>query len=230
MIKDIFETRGNSIYCNHNMNLTLEKTNVEFLDDGNLSVMLFGSVVVITDTPNFENHVITLGSKVIIPIYNKDQISNRDDDSDYIMISFYKGDKFIEDTHIPQTIDNVAVLFKTFTGGHLSKYIPYGRYYDIIKNNIEINLGNGPEKGSIMFPKILLELLIGEMFINDHGEKLRRTNDDVGIPASVDDIIQTSGTFNSMIHEDPDKAILLNKVKTDSQQIQPSVLEEFFRK
>ena len=80
------------------------------------------------------------------------------------------------------------------------------------------------------FPKILLELMLGEMFINEHGQKARVTGEALAIPASIDDIIQTAGAFNSMTFEDANKSILINKGKTKEQQIQESKIEEYFRK
>lgn len=230
-IKDIFETRGNSIYCKYETMVYIEESNVTELEDGNLSVMLFGALCVVfpKNVPGGVVKIITLGSKAIIPIYSKDNVQTEDG---HVVITFLAGDCFILNRFIPQEIDNVADMFETFTSGHLSKLIPYGLYYDIIKNNIEINLGNGKKKGKIMFPKILLELLIGEMFLDDKGNKIRRSADssDLGIPASVDDIIMTAGTFNSIIHEDPNKTILVNRVKPKEQQEQESILEGFFRK
>lgn len=217
---NIFETKGDKIYCNVELILKLEKSNFTQLPDGTIDTFLFGSVIICLEPAN-TTKTITLGTRVVLDVYSQDQIS--DDGGDHILIHFEEGDCFIKNRFVPRDIDNVSKLFNTLTGGHLSKYIEYYKYYDIIMNCMETNTMLG-------FPKILLELMLGEMFINEHGQKARVTGEALAIPASIDDIIQTAGAFNSMTFEDANKSILINKGKTKEQQIQESKIEEYFRK
>lgn len=219
---DFFKTVGDKIYCNYETVVKLESRNCKKLENGYYDAFLFGAIVIGTDEKgNIDTKTIKLGTKVTIPIYSNSQITI---EGDHTLISFDKGDCIIDNRHVIKSIDNVAEMFNILTSGHLSKLVPYHLYYDIIFNNMESN-----EK--LNFPNILLELMLGEMFLDEEtGDKLRRTGKDRGIPASIDDIIQTSGTFNSMTFEDATRSILVNLSKDRSKQRQVSRLEEFFKK
>lgn len=218
---NIFETKENSIYTTIELILKLEKSNYEILPDGSLDALLFGSVVICMDKEN-TTKTITLGTRVVIPIYSNEQILD-DTDPNHTIIHFEEGDCFIKNRHVPKSIDNVNDIFETLTKGHLSNLVEYHKYYEIIMNTMKTNEMLG-------FPKILLEMMLGEMFINEKGEKVRRTGESFGLSASIDDVVQTAGAFNSMTFEDSNKSILINKGKSKEQQQQSSKIEEFFRK
>lgn len=219
---EIFRNDGIKVVLNYNLSVTVENKNLIERDDGSFDAFLFGTVVIIDDGEKIIDHkTLTLGTKVNIPIYSKDQIEKVD--NDYTTLHFLKGDTFISNRHVIMDIENISAMFKTLTDGHLSKYIPYHMYYDIIMNTIDTNERLG-------FPTILLELMLGEMFIDENtGEKLRRLGKDIGLPASINDIIQTSGTFNSMTFEDASKSILINLGKDREKQKQESKLEKYFK-
>ena len=218
---DLFKTVGNSIICNKECILKIEKSNYQVMPDGSLDTFLFGALVVTIDKIP-ETKTITLGTRVVIPIYSNEQITDKEK-SDHILIHFEIGDTIIKNRFVPKSIENVSEMFNTLTRGHLSRHVEYDKYYEIIMNAMKTNEMLG-------FPKFLLELMLGEMFITESGEKARRTGEKFAIPASIDDIVQTAGAFNSMTFEDANKSILINLGKSREQQTQESKIEEYFRK
>ena len=110
-------------------------------------------------------------------------------------------------------------------GGRVSSLIPYYDYYDIVSNAIDINCPLG-------FPRILLELLLAETFVDSSGKKpARLTEGDNGKALSINNNVLQKNTFNSMTFEDWSKATFMNKKRSFTEQEKnPSVLEKYMRK
>lgn len=221
---DYFTTRDGSVFVEKECELMLYKTNVVSLPNGDLEAFLFGALVIIHDDKKLEPHTLTLATKVTIPISSSEQIVN-DDKNDHIIIHFEPGDRIIKSTEVPATLDNVYNLFNDMLLGRLSNAIPYDKYYDIILKCMDLNT-------SLEFPYILLELYLAEAFLDSSYTKPARLQKTLtnGKAASINDLVQVKGAFNSITFEDFSKSLLLNKGKTIKQQTAyPSLLEKYMR-
>ena len=80
------------------------------------------------------------------------------------------------------------------------------------------------------FPRVYLEIMIGQMFVDDKGKLSRLSNSDKSFPLGVTDLVQNSNTYNSMTFEDFTKSMVINLGKSDEEQTSdPSVLEKYLR-
>lgn len=223
-MKDCFVVKDGSVFVNKECELMLYKSNVVELPNGDLEAFLFGALVIIHNDKKLEPHTLTLATKVTIPISTSEQITS-DSTNDHIIIHFDSGDKIIKSTEVPATLDNVYTLFNDMLLGRLSSAIPYDKYYDIILKCMELNT-------SLEFPYILLELYLAEAFLDESYTKPARLNPNstYGKAASINDLVQVKGAFNSITFEDFSKSLLINKGKTIKQQeAYPSLLEKYMR-
>lgn len=217
---DYFGKDGHKIVCKKACELILHNENIEMNADGNLDTFLFGSLLIVHDKKELVTKTITLGTKVVIPIYTSEQIED-DEDGIHKIIHFEEGDVIIDNDEVPATIDNVYQLFNNFLLGRLSPIIPRERYYQIMINAMKTN-------AQLSFPRIFLEMMIGEMFVDEKGVLSRLSNSDVNIPLGINDLVQTSNTFNSITFEDFTKSAVINLGKSKKEQEGlPSVLEKF---
>ena len=208
------------IETNYDIEIQVFKDNVEELPDGNLRVFLFGSLVLVHNGNSLESYNLTLGSKVIVPIYTPSQITK---DEDHIRLSFDKDDVVVDDRYIEATLDNFYQLFNFLLMGKMSNLIPYYKYLEIIENCMRTNV-------SIKIPRLAFEILISEIFVDNSGRPARLTGSK-GNAIGIQDKVLLSNTFNSMTFEDPTKAILINKGKTfEEQDRNRPTIEKFFRK
>lgn len=222
---DYFENKDGSIYCKRDCEFIMSKHNVEVLPNGNLNVLLFGNLVIIHDPEKKDNKIytITLATRVEMSIYAVDQYHQ--DEEEHFIVMYNEGDKVIEKQTVPVSVDNVEDIFKMVQGGRVSNIIAYYDYYDIIENAMTINENLG-------FPRILLEIMIAESFVDASGKKLARlTPGDKGQGISIKNSVYNKNTFNSMTFEDWSMASYLHKKKPFSQQDKdPSILETYMRK
>lgn len=217
---DYFGKDGHKIVCKKACELILHNENIEMNADGNLDTFLFGSLLIVHDKKELVTKTITLGTKVVIPIYTSEQIED-DEDGIHKIIHFEEGDVIIDNDEVPATIDNVYQLFNNFLLGRLSPTIPREKYYQIMINAMKTN-------AQLSFPRIFLEMMIGEMFVDEKGVLSRLSNSDVNIPLGINDLVQTSNTFNSITFEDFTKSAVINLGKSKKEQEGlPSVLEKF---
>lgn len=217
---DYFGKDGHKIICKKACELLIHSENIEMNADGNLDTFLFGSLLVVHDKKELVTKTITLGTKVVIPIYTSEQIED-DEDGIHKIIHFEEGDVIIDNDEVPATIDNVYQLFNNFLLGRLSPTIPREKYYQIMINAMKTN-------AQLSFPRIFLEMMIGEMFVDEKGVLSRLSNNDVNIPLGINDLVQTSNTFNSITFEDFTKSAVINLGKSKKEQEGlPSVLEKF---
>lgn len=222
MDKKYFRKEGHSFVCNNECELIIHKTNIEMNNDGNLDTFLFGSLMIIHDGKQLVTKTVTLGTRVIIPIYTSEQITKNEDDL-HVTINFQPGDTFIQHDEVPATIGNVYRLFNNFLLGRLSSTVPREKYYAIMQNAMKTNVQLG-------FPKVLLEVMIGNLFVDEKGELSRLSGSKVGIPLSINDSVQTANTFNSMTFKDPTKSMVINLGKSQREQTKsPSPLEKYMR-
>ena len=221
-MKDYFGKDGHKIICKKPCELIIHKQNIEENSDGNLNAFLFGTLLMIHDGNTIETKTITLGTKVVIPIYSSEQIINSEDDIHKI-IHFEEGDVIIDHDEIPATIVNVYELFNNFLLGRLSGQIPREQYYKIMINAMNAN-------AELNFPRVLLEIMIGQLFVDEKGTLSRLSNSKVNIPLGVNAAVQNSNAYNSMTFEDPTKSMLINLGKTKEEQTKdPSPLEKYMR-
>ena len=221
---DYFTTRDGAVYVENECELMLYKTNVVSLPNGDLEAFLFGALVIIHNDKKMEPHTLTLATKVTIPISSSEQIIN-DDKNEHIIIHFEPGDRIIKSIEVPATLDNVYNIFNDMLLGRLSNAIPYDKYYDIILKCMDLNT-------SLEFPYILLELYLAEAFLDSSYTKPARLQKTAtnGKAASINDLVQVKGAFNSITFEDFSKSLLLNKGKSIKQQTAaPSLLEKYMR-
>lgn len=217
---DYFGKDGHKIVCKKACELILHNENIEMNADGNLDTFIFGSLLIVHDKKELVTKTITLGTKVVIPIYTSEQIED-DEDGIHKIIHFEEGDVIIDNDEVPATIDNVYQLFNNFLLGRLSPTIPREKYYQIMINAMKTN-------AQLSFPRIFLEMMIGEMFVDEKGVLSRLSNSDVNIPLGINDLVQTSNTFNSITFEDFTKSAVINLGKSKKEQEGlPSVLEKF---
>lgn len=217
---DYFGKDGHKIVCKKACELILHNENIEMNADGNLDTFLFGSLLIVHDKKELVTKTIILGTKVVIPIYTSEQIED-DEDGIHKIIHFEEGDVIIDNDEVPATIDNVYQLFNNFLLGRLSPTIPREKYYQIMINAMKTN-------AQLSFPRIFLEMMIGEMFVDEKGVLSRLSNSDVNIPLGINDLVQTSNTFNSITFEDFTKSAVINLGKSKKEQEGlPSVLEKF---
>lgn len=221
-----FENRGGAVYCLRDCEVIVSKHNVDELPSGNLSCLLFGSLIIVHDPHKKDNKflTITLATRVEISIYSLDQYTI--DDDDHYVITFNEGDKFLESDTVPATIKNVSELFDSLLQGNVSGLIDRDKYYDIIMNSMNLNEQLG-------FPRILLEIMIGEIFLDSGGKRpVRLSNTERrGKAVSIKNLVLAKNTFNGITFEDWSKALYLNKKKSfKDQEKEPSVLEEYLRK
>lgn len=217
---DYFGKDGHKIVCKKACELILHNENIEMNADGNLDTFLFGSLLIVHDKKELVTKTITLGTKVVIPIYTSEQIED-DEDGIHKIIHFEEGDVIIDNDEVPATIDNVYQLFNNFLLGRLSPTIPREKYYQTMINAMKTN-------AQLSFPRIFLEMMIGEMFVDEKGVLSRLSNSDVNIPLGINDLVQTSNTFNSITFEDFTKSAVINLGKSKKEQEGlPSVLEKF---
>ena len=222
MIKDYFGKDGHKIVCNKACELIIHKDNVEENLDGNLDTFMFGSLLILHDGKQMVNKTITLGTRVIIPIYTSEQITEMEDGK-HIMIHFEEGDVIIQNDEVVATINNVYALFNNFLLGRLSTTIPRDKYYKIMINAMETNF-------KLSFPYVYIETMIGQMFVDEKGVLSRLSNSNKSHPLGVNDLVQTTNTYNSMTFEDFTKSAVINLGKTDKEQTKdPSVLEKYLR-
>ena len=225
MIKDYFEKQGNKTICKKPCELIIHNNNVEENADGNLDTFLFGTLLIVYDGKMLKSFTVTLGTRVVIPIYTSEQIIKHED-GEHISITFNEGDVIIDNDELSATIVNVYTLFNNILLGRLSSTIPREKYYTIMQNAMDTNV-------KLSFPKVLLEIMIAQLFMDDSGKELARLSSQeniVGLPISINDSVQMMNTYNSMTFEDPTKSILINLGKTGSEQIKdPSPLEKFMR-
>ena len=221
---DLFYIKEGSIYTNKEIDFIVFNENVEDTDNMNKHVFLFGSVIIVHDSGSITYKMCTLSTRVIMSIYSEEQFVK---DGNHTIIKYLPGDKVIESTKVLAALKNVVDLFNNLLSGNVSPLVHYTKYYDILMNCMKFNRELG-------FPKVLIEIMIAEMFLDNTGTKPVRLNgnpNDKGIPSSIGDLVQIKNTFNSMTFEDPAKAILINKGKTDEQQdADPSTLETYYRK
>lgn len=222
MIQDYFGKKGHKIICNKECELIIHKDNIEENIDGNLDAFMFGTLLVIHDGKELVTKTVTLGTRVVIPLYSSEQVSDADDGKHKI-IHFFEGDTIIENDEVVATISNVYGLFNNFLLGRLSPTIPREKYYTIMLNSMETNV-------KLNFPRVYLEIMIGQMFVNEKGKLSRLSNSDKSYPLGVTDLVQNSNTYNSMTFEDFTKSMVINLGKTDEEQTSdPSVLEKYLR-
>lgn len=216
--------KDDSIYTSKEIDFVLFSENIEDTDSMNKNVFLFGALILVHDNGMIEHKMCTLATRVTMNIYSEEQIIK---DGKHTILKYLPGDKVIENKNVLASLRNVVDLFDNLLSGNVSPLIHYSKYYDILMNCMKFNKELG-------FPKILLEILIAELFLDNTGTKpVRLSNNprDKGIPSSIGDLVQTKNTFNSMTFEDPSKSILINKGKTDEQQkSSPSALETYYRK
>lgn len=219
---DYFGKDGHKIICNKECELIIHKENVEEDVHGNLNTFLFGSLVIIHDGNNLITKTITLGTRVTIPLYTSEQVKESEDGI-HLIIHFEEGDTIIENDEVVATIGNVYALFNNFLLGRLSPAIPKDKYYTIMQNAMKTNFPLG-------FPRLYLEIMIGQMFVDEKGKLSRLSNSTKSIPLGVTDLVQNSNTFNSMTFEDFTKSAVINLGKSQQDQIKdPSVLEKYLR-
>ena len=219
---NIFENRDGAIFTNYDVEFILFNDNVTDIGDMRYDVFLFGSVIIVHDGGKLVEKTCILATRVIMPLYSEEQISKEDP---YTIISFKKGDKIIESEMVQMKLDNLKELFGGLLNGNLPPNIKYTDYYPIIINCMEFNF-------NLAFPRVLLEVLIAELFLDSTGTKPARLSniDEMGTPVSITNLVLSKNTFNSMTFRDPSKSILINKGKTDAQQLQdPSPLEKYMR-
>ena len=224
-MQNYFETVNGKIYCKKDCEFILQKDNVEILPNGNLDVLLFGNLVVIhnPEKKDKEFWTITLSTRVEMSIYSLDQYY-KDEDGHFIVM-YNEGDEVIKRNVVPVAVDNVEEIFDMLLGGRVSSLIPYYDYYDIVSNAIDINCPLG-------FPRILLELLLAETFVDSSGKRpARLVEGDNGKALSINNNVLQKNTFNSMTFEDWSKATFMNKKRSFTEQEKnPSVLEKYMRK
>ena len=220
-----FENKKGAIYCLRDCEFILDKHNVVELPDGNLEAMLFGNLVIVNDPTKHSQQFFTiiLSTKVTMSIYSIEQIS-KDEDGHYI-ISYNEGDKVIEKETVPVSVDNVNEVYSNLLGGRVSNLIPYNEYYNIVLNCMKIN-------EDLNFPRVLLELLIAEIFKADNGNGLARLKpNQKGIAQRLRNNVLDKNTFNAMTFEDWNMAAYKNKLKGfEEQEKDPSILEKYMRK
>lgn len=221
---DIFTHKDGAVYNNYEIDLIIYNDNITELDNMELDVFLFGSLILVHNNGNLDHKVCTLATRVVIPIYSEEQVVK---DDQHTVIKFQPGDKVMISDTVPARLSNVQEIFNNLLTGHLSPTIHYMKYYEIILNCLKFN-------HELAFPRVLLEILISELFLDNTGNKPVRLSSnpyEKGVPSSITDLAQSKNTFNSMTFEDPSKAILINKGKTREQQIaNPSLLEKYMRK
>ena len=224
---NIFETREDgSIKVIKDCTLFLHEKNINVLPNGNLDTLLFGSLLLAHDPNKNDNvyYTIKLPVRVELEIYSPDQY--RIDEEKYYIIYFFEGDTIIKNNIVPASAQNVSDILDMVLGGQLSNLIPYYEYYGIIMKAMEYNQ-------KINFPKVLLEILLAESFLdNSKKQSVRFTaGKENGIPISIKNSVLNKNTFNSMTFEDWSKSAFINKKKSIKQQTQePSVLETYMRK
>lgn len=222
-MQDYFGKKGHQIICNKPCELIIHRQNVVETPDGDLDTFMFGTLLLVHNGSKLEPFTVTLATKVVIPIYSSEQITKNDDDV-HLTIHFEEGDVFIKHDEVPANIRNVYDLFNNVLSGRLSDSIPYYKYYKILLNCMELN-------HKLSFPRVLLEIMIGELFLDSRGKPVRLTPGAHGKSASVDDLVQTKNTFNSITFNDPTKAALISMGRSkEEQQKNPSPLELYFRK
>lgn len=222
MVNTYFKKEGHKFITTKPCELVIHKENVTENIDGNLDTFMFGSLIIFHDGEKEIRKTITLGTKVVVPIYTSEQISESDDGK-HKVIHFEEGDVFIENDEVVATINNVYELFNNFIVGRLSPEIPREKYYTIMINSMNTNF-------KLKFPRIYIELMIGQMFVDEKGTLSRLSNSDKSFPLGVTDLVQNSNTFNSMTFEDFNKSCLINLGKTPAEQVKdPSVLEKYLR-
>ena len=226
MYKWLFIKKDKSFYTTKYVDFIIFNNNIKETESQDLDIFLFGSVIIIHNEKDLETKTCTLATRVIFEIYSDEQV--RKQDEKHTIVSFKAGDKVIKHDTIIQSLANVNELFEAIMGGNVSPLVAYYDYYDIIMNCMKFNK-------TVNTPKLLIEILVSELFLDSAtGTKPARLSTDPnekGIPASINDLIQTKNTFNSMTFEDASKSILINKGKTDAQQkVAPSPLEIYMRK
>lgn len=216
-----FKKEGHKFVALKECELVIHKDNITETIEGNLDTFMFGSLLIVHDDGQEITKTLTLGTKVTIPIYTSEQITDKDEK--HKIIHFEEGDVFIENDEIIATINNVYSLFDNFVLGKLSPTIPREKYYNIMINSINTNF-------KLNFPRIYIELMIGQMFVDEHGKLSRLSNSDKSIPLGVTDLVQNANTYNSMTFEDFNKAAVINLGKSQQEQLKdPSVLEKYLR-
>ncbi len=223
MIMAYFSKKGHSIICNMPCDLVIYQQNIEETPEGNLNVFLFGSLLLTHDKKDgsiVDVKTITLGTRVIIPIYSSDQIINDDDHS---IIKFEEGDTIIENDEVSANITNVYELFNNILLGRLSGQIKREKYYNIMLNVMRSNV-------KLNFPKLLLEIMISQTFVDEKGNLSRLSQSNVETPLGVNALVQSSNTYNSMTFEDPTKSMLINLGKSRKEQTShESPLERYMK-
>lgn len=226
--KDLFGKDGKQIICNKACELIIHKENITENSDGNLEAFLFGSLLIVykdndTDEKIEEDeYTLTLGTKVIIPIYTSEQVQEYGDNL-HKKIIFEKGDVIIENDEVLASIENVYELFNNFLLGRLSGEIEREKYYDIMMNSIKTNV-------PLNFPRVFLEMMIAEMFVDSKGKLARLSDGKGGRPLGITDLIQTHNTFNTVTFQDSTKSYVINLDKSlKDQQRDPSVLEKYMK-
>ena len=82
----------------------------------------------------------------------------------------------------------------------------------------------------LSFPYVYIETMIGQMFVDEKGVLSRLSNSKKSHPLGINDLVQTTNTYNSMTFEDFTKSAVINLGKTDKEQTKdPSVLEKYLR-
>lgn len=222
MVKDYFGKEGHKVVCNKSCELIIHKENVEENLDDNLYTFMFGSLLILHDGKQLVTKTITLGTRVIIPIYTSEQITEMEDGK-HLMIHFEEGDVIIQNDEVVASINNVYTLFNNFLLGRLSTTIPRDKYYKIMTNAMETNF-------KLNFPYVYIETMIGQMFVDEKGVLSRLSNSNKSFPLGVTDLVQTTNTYNSMTFEDFTKSAVINLGKSDKEQTKdPSVLEKYLR-
>lgn len=221
-MKDCFGKDGHKIVCNKECELIIHKENVEEDVNGNLNTFLFGSLLIIHEGGSMTTKTITLGTRVTIPLYTSEQVTESED-GNHLIIHFEAGDVIIENDEVVATINNVYALFNNFLLGRLSPTIPREKYYNIMINAMKTNV-------SLNFPRVYLEIMLGQMFVDEKGTIARLSNSKNLTPLGVTDLVQNSNTYNSMTFEDFTKSTVINLGKSTHDQIKdPSVLEKYLR-
>lgn len=226
MYKGLFVKKDKAFFTTKDVDFILFNNNIKETESQDLDVFLFGSVIIVHNGKELETKTCTLATRVIMEIYSDEQVVKEDEK--HTIIKFKAGDKVIKHDAVIQSLANVNELFEAIMGGNVSPLVAYYDYYEIIMNCMKFNK-------MVNTPKLLLEIMVSELFLDTAtGTKPARLSSDPnekGIPASINDLIQTKNTFNSMTFEDASKSILINKGKTDAQQkVAPSPLETYMRK
>ena len=218
---EVFYKDGNSYKTNYKLELQIYKDNIEFLPNNSIKGFLMGSLAIIhKENSDIEYKEILLGTRVIIPIYDPQQISLSDD---HYIIFFEKDDIIVENVYVEKELDNFTKMFNSILNAKISSQIPYYEYINVMENCISMNTDS-------KIPVLALEILLSQLFVDSTGKPARLSNT-TGIPMSVLDKVLSGNTFDSMTFEDFTKSVVINLGKSkEKQEENPTAIEKYIRK